>query len=206
MDATIPSKIAHRQSQSVYVLSADGSQLYLLDPSRPSNGEHPPPYAPPVADQRAGSRARASTVSSHANRSPTRSLRPLLPARGVSDAGPGQGPMSSPERSPIEIIDERTPLLPREPIQRPRWRTIFTRQNSEISQVPRRSPMRRYWSKLASARHWGAAFHLLILNFPFVSCYRALEDTDYRPCSSGPSSSPERWRVRPFSSRYRSAH
>jgi hypothetical protein len=32
--------------QQIYVLSADGSSLFLLDPSKPSGIEEPPPYAP----------------------------------------------------------------------------------------------------------------------------------------------------------------
>jgi hypothetical protein len=156
MDATIVPKIVHGHSQSVFVLSADGSQLYLLDPTRPQTGEHPPPYAPPERERRL--RTRASTVSSAVPRSPTRPLRPLLPLRGHSDAALGQS----------TEVDERTPLLPRDPPSRPRWRSIF-RNNSEISQTPRRSGIAKYFATLGSAKHWGAAFHLLILNFPFVS-------------------------------------
>ncbi|RXK38006.1 hypothetical protein M231_04675 [Tremella mesenterica] len=32
--------------QQIYVLSADGSSLFLLDPTKPANNEEPPPYAP----------------------------------------------------------------------------------------------------------------------------------------------------------------
>ncbi|WVQ96398.1 hypothetical protein IAU59_003503 [Kwoniella sp. CBS 9459] len=32
-------------SQPIYVLTADGSSLFLLDPSKPQGGEEPPPYA-----------------------------------------------------------------------------------------------------------------------------------------------------------------
>jgi hypothetical protein len=34
-----------KQPQQIYVLSADGSRLFLLDPTKPAN-EEPPPYAP----------------------------------------------------------------------------------------------------------------------------------------------------------------
>ena len=36
--------------QQIYVLSADGSSLFLLDPSKPSGNEEPPPYAPFTTD------------------------------------------------------------------------------------------------------------------------------------------------------------
>lgn len=35
--------------QQIYVLSADGSSLFLLDPSKPSGNEEPPPYASHLA-------------------------------------------------------------------------------------------------------------------------------------------------------------
>ncbi|WWC93101.1 uncharacterized protein L201_008067 [Kwoniella dendrophila CBS 6074] len=48
----IPSGSSHnhsqsngRQQQPIYVLTADGSSLFLLDPSKPRGGEEPPPYA-----------------------------------------------------------------------------------------------------------------------------------------------------------------
>ena len=51
-DASSPTRAA---SQQIYVLSADGSQLFLLDPTKPSNHEEPPPYAPFRVDPSANS-------------------------------------------------------------------------------------------------------------------------------------------------------
>ncbi|WRT69395.1 uncharacterized protein IL334_006379 [Kwoniella shivajii] len=36
---------ASNRNQPIYVLTADGSSLFLLDPSKPRGGEEPPPYA-----------------------------------------------------------------------------------------------------------------------------------------------------------------
>ncbi len=41
-----PSRTTKSPPQQIYVLSADGSSLFLLDPTKPSQHEEPPPYAP----------------------------------------------------------------------------------------------------------------------------------------------------------------
>lgn len=41
-----PHDSSQKSPQQVYVLSADGSSLFLIDPTRPVSGEEPPPYAP----------------------------------------------------------------------------------------------------------------------------------------------------------------
>jgi hypothetical protein len=44
-DAVHPAHHTLSQPQQIYVLSADGSSLFLLDPSKPHSNEEPPPYA-----------------------------------------------------------------------------------------------------------------------------------------------------------------
>lgn len=45
-----PSDESPTPPQQIYVLSADGSSLFLLDPTKPQGNEEPPPYAPFRAD------------------------------------------------------------------------------------------------------------------------------------------------------------
>ena len=97
-----PSHPISSPPQQIYVLSADGSSLFLLDPTKPIGNEEPPPYAPyhdrqiPLPQSRhhidgtdrvvcgtmAGhSRHRASTMSVVGERSPR------LPGDSVGPSG-----------------------------------------------------------------------------------------------------------------------
>ncbi|KAK8870124.1 hypothetical protein IAR55_000694 [Kwoniella newhampshirensis] len=42
---SLPSSRPQSPQQPIYVLTADGSSLFLLDPTKPRGGEEPPPYA-----------------------------------------------------------------------------------------------------------------------------------------------------------------
>jgi hypothetical protein len=53
-----------KQPQQIYVLSADGSRLFLLDPTKPAN-EEPPPYAPFQPSEGQSHTATRSLSSTH---------------------------------------------------------------------------------------------------------------------------------------------
>ena len=66
--------------QQIYVLSADGSQLFLLDPTKPSGNEEPPPYAPfrtDVTASNSASEVAATATSIHSGpTSPRNAMSP----------------------------------------------------------------------------------------------------------------------------------
>jgi hypothetical protein len=124
--------------QKIYVLSADGSSLFLLDPTKPPSHEEPPPYAATsnVVVDVPERRLRASTISTTGlglglgwgdEAGPSR-IRPVRPRYHSSTTGGGllnprvgegrsrsRSVQSSPLRRGDELADvdadERTPLL-----------------------------------------------------------------------------------------------
>lgn len=125
--------------QQIYVLSADGSSLFLLDPTKPKRHEEPPPYASYLDrtvpfprsrdDDRRGQsgllRHRASTMSAldspqTVGAGPSR-LRPRYHSSlstnsvGSLNLRPRhdrtRSALSSPGAHTTALIDERTPLL-----------------------------------------------------------------------------------------------
>lgn len=51
--------------QQIYVLSADGSSLFLLDPTKPQGNEEPPPYAPFRTDVDLSNNTSSTSLASH---------------------------------------------------------------------------------------------------------------------------------------------
>lgn len=208
--------------QQIYVLSADGSRLFLLDPSKPAN-EEPPPYAPfhpspssghissrslsstnvrnsepgpssprrsiqgLISPQRHGqaglllpdedhlTRHRAGTLSTLVHNSPS---RPRM--QGIASRPPIRSAASSPGISHrLRIADETTPLLgdERETVgagtgpSRGTWRSLFCGDldEGEADISTWTVGWKRYWRPWSRKLYWKAAFHLIVLNFPFVS-------------------------------------
>lgn len=63
--------------RQIYVLSADGSQLFLLDPTKPSGNEEPPPYAPFRVEPSASSSPSDIAAASTGAASPRSVLSPV---------------------------------------------------------------------------------------------------------------------------------
>lgn len=224
---------ARQQPQQIYVLSADGSNLFLLDPSKPAN-EEPPPYAPfqphPLPTGRHSTTRSLSSTNVRAEAgaslsSPRRVVNGLISPRrlgqvhghggyvsldeGDADdahtrhrastlsalAPPHARPrfhstasrphLRSARSSPgvphrIRLPDETTPLLAAERgeashaelrDQRGLWRSLFCGDVDRDEEVGSWAQgWRRFWRPWSRAIYWRAALHLIILNFPFVSC------------------------------------
>lgn len=133
----------HRAQQKIYVLSADGSSLFLLDPTKPHN-EEPPPYAPfhpptspPSTSPRHaeltenGSEAGPSTTR---NRSSTGSHRIPFPPPHMSDS---QIPEDSHTRHRANTMSALT---------RPPRRPTFQSSHSQTFPPARNRPSRSVMS------------------------------------------------------------
>ncbi|WVR08317.1 hypothetical protein IAU60_005370 [Kwoniella sp. DSM 27419] len=126
-------------NRPIYVLTADGSSLFLLDPTKPQGGEEPPPYAsftvapseagdghgpdgtarpmpdvghPAAGEEHHGARHRARTLSAiHGERATRPRYHSSLshPNRRTRSA------LSTPEAYSVRLADETTPLLGRPP-------------------------------------------------------------------------------------------
>ncbi|ODO07130.1 hypothetical protein I350_04500 [Cryptococcus amylolentus CBS 6273] len=125
--------------QQIYVLTADGSSLFLVDPSKPRGGEEPPPYASfpvqplplagdddadadaeepgvrrvefPSVDEEGPHRHRARTLSAISNQERYRPRTSTFTRPPASRRA--RSALSTPEpRTAWLVPDETTPLLP----------------------------------------------------------------------------------------------
>jgi hypothetical protein len=163
--------------QPIYVLAPDGSQLYLVDPSRPPKNEEPPPYLPfreegQVGDGRLESGPAGASGSGSGGRLPRppspRSPRRATSARNRAAVASAHSTVSLPAYLPAAAdpeaeagADERTPLLPHPASWR--WREIVRGWNDT------RTGVRGYFAPVGDTKHWQAVGHLAVVNFPFVS-------------------------------------
>lgn len=121
--------------QQIYVLSADGSRLFLLDPSKPAN-EEPPPYAPfqpsPDGQTHTATRSLSSTNlnSLEAGPSSTQIQALISPQRNGHLALPG--PEDTQTRHRARTLSA---LNPAASASRPRYRTFASH-----TYTPTRSP------------------------------------------------------------------
>jgi hypothetical protein len=119
--------------QQIYVLSADGSRLFLLDPSKPAN-EEPPPYAPfqPSPEGHTATRSLSSTNLSglEAGPSSTRIQALISPQRNGHLALPGSEDTQTRHRART-----LSALNPSAPASRPGYRTFASHTHT-----PNRSP------------------------------------------------------------------
>lgn len=159
----------HSHPQPVYVLAADGSQLYLLDTSKRPGNEEPPPYLPirqdsalPLRTELAPphTRIRAATVSGALRRSTSSGS---VPISSIGVPCPARSGPASPLR-----LDETTPLLghPTEvaataPPQW-RWREILCGWDDSSPGV------RGYFAPMSDKSNWKAVGHLIAINLPLV--------------------------------------
>lgn len=227
-DPSSPGPDGPSPPQQIYVLSADGSRLFLLDPTKPAN-EEPPPYAPFQPSPSPGHLSSRSLSSTNVRNvesgpsSPRRLINGLIsPQRrghgGLllpdEDAHPrhrastlsalGPDGMSRPAyrssasrprisrsaaSSPgmpyrIRIADETTPLLSEDrtvnhelrPERRGTWRSLFCGDVDDGEETKSWSRgWRRFWRPWSRKLYWKAAYHLIILNFPFVSPAHCME-------------------------------
>lgn len=133
----------------VYVMSPDGSSLWLLDSSRKPAEEQPPPYSTPQS----AARSRSSTYSGRRVQRPLRVRSVSYPSQGqVEEREPHHGWRSiiygdegDAEADEAEPVTESTPLLHRES----RWNA--------------------YWRPVGKSRYWRPLIHLILINFPLVS-------------------------------------
>ena len=108
--------------QQIYVLSADGSRLFLLDPSKPAN-EEPPPYAPFQSAPSPGPAQHLNTRSLSSTNVRTLASGPSSPRRLVdglvSPARNGQFSLLPPDdaqtrnrASTLSALAHNTPIRP----------------------------------------------------------------------------------------------
>jgi hypothetical protein len=184
--------------QPIYVLSADGSQLWLVDPSKPPGNEEPPPYMPfsaPDADVEAGNsnegpvatRHRASTFSGPVGLTPLSTFpeaSPVspgalsvgslsLPSTSTSTSPPRSRHGSSfgplsPRRRRVVVPDETTPLLAGASASTSWSWGTIFRGHHDDGSTR----WRRFWHPMNDSASWKAVLHLLVLNFPFVRALR----------------------------------
>lgn len=109
-----------KQQQQIYVLSADGSRLFLLDPTKPAN-EEPPPYAPFQASEgqsHAATRSLSSTnLRLEAGPSSTHINALISPQRGGHLALPSEDPMTRHRARTLSALNPSAS-------NRPRYRTF----------------------------------------------------------------------------------
>ncbi|CAK9781358.1 hypothetical protein CC85DRAFT_155845 [Cutaneotrichosporon oleaginosum] len=144
----------------VFVLAADGSSVYRLDP-KPA-AEQPPPYAP-IGH---GGRARAATEPASS----------LAQQYALPESSSSPRPTRSQERqtSPLgqygtftldpEAEEEEIPTAARVGST---LRTILCGDRGVALPSTDESAWRRYWAPLTDREHWRPLPHLLLLNFPF---------------------------------------
>ena len=104
-----------KQQQQIYVLSADGSRLFLLDPTKPAN-EEPPPYAPfqPSPDRHVATRSLSSTnLRLEAGPSSTHVNALISPSRNGDLDLPSEDPLTRHRARTLSALNPSASLRPR---------------------------------------------------------------------------------------------